>query len=127
MELEPCNKRGPGVRKFNNQLLSNQSYIQLIEHFIQEVGEQNEQANANIKWERLKFRVKEENIRFSKQVQAKEKQHELDLEKRYEAIIIKEAEMNPKHDTFELESTQRELKEIELQKANQGRILSHNL
>lgn len=60
--------RGPGLWKFNNALLKEPDYTELINNTIQEIQDAEALENPNSRWEWMKFKIKENTIQFSKQL-----------------------------------------------------------
>lgn len=109
--------RGPGLWKFNNALLKEAGFTELINNTIQEINDAEEPENPNSRWEWMKFKIKERAVLFSKQLLSTRKQMESDLKKSYDSLCLRldtgETDLRE-----EKESIERELKEIQLEEAN---------
>lgn len=77
---------GPGMWKFDNSLLQNTDYSELIHSLIEDSQDEVASMNPNSRWEWTKFKCKEETIRFSKNRQAARKQHKSELRERLKEL-----------------------------------------
>lgn len=109
--------RGPGIWRHDNSLLQRPDYIDTIKKAILKFEEEPRLSNPNSDWEWLKFNVKTASIKFAKESKAKQVAHEKGLRARYEELTSADDE-NLLVDREELRSIERELKDIELHKAN---------
>lgn len=108
---------GPGLWKFNNDLLSNDEYIQLINRTVQEASGDELDMNPNTKWEWIKHRIREESRAFSGRIKAENCRLEKDLTSRINELQV----LVDEGDTVcqdEYDGLRRELRELELHRAN---------
>ena len=69
LQISTPGPRGPSFWKFNNALLKDLEYVQYLQNKITQWGENNQNLfinNHRIKWEMLKYEIKERSILFSK-------------------------------------------------------------
>ena len=62
------NKRGPGYYKFNNLLLKDTRFVSYMNNVIEEYIAEQKDENPEILWELLKHKIKNESIRYSKNI-----------------------------------------------------------
>ena len=99
-------KRGPGLWKFNNSLLKDETYVNLIQDSYPDIIEKYSNINdPKLKWELIKMEIKGLTIPYSKNKARKMRQTEGELEKRLELL-------NEKFDHGE-DTTESERKEYE--------------
>lgn len=109
--------RGPGLWKFNNSLLQEPDFTERINTTIENVINSPCPENPNSKWEWLKFKIKEQTIKFSKELHSAKRQVIDDLQKSYERLTVRmDAGDTGLRD--EVESIEREIREIHLEAAN---------
>lgn len=113
-------RKGPGVWRIDNALLTNPDYANTILEVINEVKDNEELTDDCAKWEWLKYRIRKTSIQFSKQLYQKVKGHELSLRHRLAGISeeLDQASQPSDNDLTELNSLKREISEIELTRAN---------
>lgn len=109
--------RGPGIWRLDNALLSKPDYVDTIKEVIREVEDDPPLSSPCADWEWLKFRIKTASIKFAKDSRSRHLAHEKDLKSRFEHLS-EELGTGVAVDLGELKSIERELKEIELQRAN---------
>ena len=110
-------RRGPGLWKFNSNLLTNHEYTQKVTELIQSLKTEHNTMNAHQKWEFIKYKIREYSIRFAKQ-QARSrrfKQKEL-----YNKLTTIEQQIDQNNDSNEVEHllnklnmTRKELEHLE--------------
>jgi len=87
MNLNEEFKRGPGLWKFNNTLLQDESYLQLIKDYypcvLQKYAEVN---NKQLLWELIKMEIRSETIRYSKGKSKQSKMRESIIQSRIEEL-----------------------------------------
>ncbi len=59
-------KRGPGLWTFNSNILSNPEYVVNIAKIIEQIKLENNTMNAHLKWELIKYKIREWSITFAK-------------------------------------------------------------
>lgn len=110
-------KRGPGFWKFDNTLLSDPIFVQEMKALIQE-SLQEEMENPTLKWEWLKFKIREFCIAFTIKQRREQKKLINDLEKRLK-LLAEHHDLSDSPDTaMESQSIKRELAEIQTNKAS---------
>lgn len=113
----PKEDRGPGFWHFNKKLLADQKFVQEMRKQIQ-VFQQDQFEDPSLKWEWIKFKIKEFCITYSIKRNREKRGHMSDLELQ---LINLEKKLQESHseDTFnEYQSIKRELTELKLHQAN---------
>ena len=83
----PNSKRGPGLWKFNNALLEDEEYINLIRENYAYISERySGQEDERIKWELVKMELRGLTISFAKNKAKNLRQNEMDLQKRLRGL-----------------------------------------
>ena len=83
----PNSKRGPGLWKFNNALLEDEEYINLIRENYAYISEKySGQEDERIKWELVKMELRGLTISFAKNKAKNLRQNEMDLQKRLRGL-----------------------------------------
>ena len=99
-------KRGPGLWKFNNSLLKDETYVNLIQDSYPDIIQKYSNINdSKLKWELIKMEIRGLTIPYSKNKASKMRKTEDELEKRLELL-------NGKFDQGE-DTTESERKEYE--------------
>ena len=81
LEIADDLKRGPGSSKFNNKLLEDESYVQLInESYPAILDKYKDLESKQLLWEMIKMEVRAKTISFSKRRRLEFKQKEIDLQ-----------------------------------------------
>ena len=88
LDLNDTCKRGKGFWKFNNTLLYDKEYVDKIKKIIQDVKENNEMENKNMKWDFTKCLIRTETMDYSMKQAKKER-------KRLEFLSQKLKELEP--------------------------------
>lgn len=126
--------KGPGLWRFNNLLLAQEEFIAQTRATILDIKTTAEPTDPKKKWEWLKFRVAETARTYEKTQYRKDRNHEMSLAKRLEHISksldqASETLQNPAVDEEDLlherDSIARELKELELSRANKTILRSN--
>ena len=90
MNLNEEFKRGPGLWKFNNTLLQDESYLQLIKDYypciLQKYAKVN---NKQLLWELIKMEIRSETLRYSKGKSKQSKMRESIIQSRIEELDSK--------------------------------------
>ena len=74
-------RRGPGSWKFNNQLLEDDNYIQLITQSLPEVLDKYKDLESKqLLWEMIKMEIRAKTIAFAKKKRSESRQREVDLQ-----------------------------------------------
>ena len=60
-------KRGPGLWKFNSNLLTNIEYTTKVSNLIENLNLENKMMNPHQRWELAKYKIRDFSIRFAKQ------------------------------------------------------------
>lgn len=118
--------RGPGLWRLDNSLLLQEEYVHTIRELIREVSETAPLENPCSQWEWLKFKAKAASIKFAKDKRSQNIAHEKALNARYLELTKQQDEgptgsLGPSEDPGSLDellSVERELREMELHKAN---------
>ena len=81
LEIQGDFKRGPGSWKFNNQLLEDENYLQLVNRTYPEILEKYEDLeNKRLLWEMIKMEIRASTITYSKKKRRETKQREIELQ-----------------------------------------------
>ncbi|PIK36905.1 pol-like protein [Apostichopus japonicus] len=72
-------KRGPGYWKFNNSLLDDVVFVELITKLISTELSSNNNTNSTIQWELLKFKIRSVSMKYSKDKAKERRLKETDL------------------------------------------------
>jgi len=67
LKIELAQDRGPGIWKFNNSLLNDTNYINLIQTLIHEHTQHNNNTNAQLQWEIIKCEIKSKTMSYAKE------------------------------------------------------------
>ena len=86
VELYNTTCRGKGFWKFNNDLLLDPEYVKRIKSLISQIKNTTPIDDKNILWEYLKCHIRTETISYSITKAKKDKQRELELEKKIEKM-----------------------------------------
>ncbi|KAL9961429.1 hypothetical protein ACROYT_G030367 [Oculina patagonica] len=83
-------KRGPGLWKFNNSLVEDNEYVELIEENYAAIREKySDLKDDRLKWELIKMEIRRLTISYSKHKVKQRRIRETELQKRLEALEIK--------------------------------------
>ena len=83
-------KRGPGLWKFNNSLVEDNKYVELIEKNYAAIREKySDLKDDRLKWELIKMEIRRLTISYSKHKEKQRRIRETELQKRLEALEIK--------------------------------------
>lgn len=116
-DLRPTSEnRGPGLWRFDASLLSNKDFMTEITQFLTNWTAPEETLDPNSLWEWLKFELQNKIRHFTKNLHSVEKQHINALNKELN-VLQERADQGLEDLTSEIESTKRELKEVEEAKA----------
>ena len=86
MQMKLSNaKRGPGYWKFNNSLLTDKTFVDMMNEAIDNYVNDNTEENVVLKWELLKLKIKQESIMFSKAKAVKKRNDRIDLHNKLNA------------------------------------------
>ena len=81
LEIQGDFKRGPGSWKFNNQLLEDENYLQLVNRTYPEILEKyKDLENKRLLWEMIKMEIRASTITYSKNKRRETKQREIELQ-----------------------------------------------
>lgn len=72
--------RGPGYWKLNNSLLKNKMYIDNINQLIDMFKLETTEENAEVRWELLKMKIKNETVQFSKTLAVKRRNNIIEVQ-----------------------------------------------
>lgn len=133
--------KGPGLWRFNNLLLAQEKFITLMRATIEEIKAATEPSDPKIKWEWLKFKIREFARGFERNEFRQERHHETQLKKRLEELAEKldslqdSGQVPESRDGYsapseadllcEREGISREIKELELSRANRTILRSN--
>ena len=77
IRIKHCHKYQPGFWKFNNSLLSDTNYVELLTFKIPMLAKKHEQVNdKGLYWERIKMEIRAFTIAFSKKKAKRERDEE---------------------------------------------------
>ena len=80
-------KRGPGLWKFNNMLLQDECYLQLIKDYYPCILRKYADVNdKQLLWELIKMEIRSETMRYSKRKSKESKTHENAIQRRIEEL-----------------------------------------
>ena len=120
--------RGPGTWKFNNQLLEDESYVQLITECLPRIlAKYQEVESHQLLWELIKMEFRAETITYSKAERRELKNREIHLQEKLDAL---DNEICHGHDHFnqslldEYESIKTELNDIYEKKGKEAMFRS---
>ncbi|KAL9953780.1 hypothetical protein ACROYT_G041245 [Oculina patagonica] len=83
-------KRGPGLWKFNNSLVEDNEYVELIEENYAAIREKySDLKDDRLKWELIRMEIRRLTISYSKHKVKQRRIRETELQKRLEALEIK--------------------------------------
>ena len=119
LKIAKPNKRGPGYWKFNNSLLSDQSYCDYMLTILNEYVTTNNNTPKQIAWEFLKNEIKEKTIIFSKKKNKDRRCLITQLENEYSQLIN-----NQNEDTQRGNEIENRLHELYADKATGAQIRS---
>ena len=108
-------RRGPGLWKFNNTLLTDKDYVQKVKTQFGLWMTEYCDLEPDKKWEIIKYEIRKLSLRFSKRLKAESRKIQTQLEKDLQNLTAAHDSGQEVHD--ELNSVKRELGEIELTKA----------
>ena len=128
VEINDAFHRGPGTWKFNNQLIEDENYVQLItECFLRILAKYQEVESHQLLWELIKMEFRSETITYSKAKRRELKSREIYLQEKLDAL---DNEICHGHDHFnqslldEYESIKTELKDIYEKKGREAMFRS---
>lgn len=124
--------QGPGLWRFNNLILAQKGFITQMKSIIMEVKEAEEPTDPMKRWEWLKFKIGEQARKFERDEYRKKRNHEETLHRKLKNVSVQLDEVNMHSNTnedddreevltnllSERESICREIKELELSRAN---------
>lgn len=115
-------RKGPGLWRIDNELLSNKDYRDLILKTIKEVETQSEGDGLSdpcMQWEWMKFQIKLSTIKFAQDLKTQSNSHRKLLQ---DSLVEahREADAGESVDPEELRGIERELREMELSSANRA-------
>lgn len=113
----PKDNRGPGFWHFNKMLLADIRFIQQMRAHIQNV-QQDHFEDPSLKWEWIKFRIKEFCIQFSTHKNREKKQQVQSLQSHLNRLEETMDKIDSDDTRLEHQSVKRELAEIKLHQAN---------
>lgn len=105
-------KRGPGLWKFDTSLLQNKEFIKSMTEFLDDWSAPPELQDPASTWEWMKLEIRKFIVEYTKNLHCWEKQHITTLNAQISNLQQQMDEDNSDH-TMEIESLQRELREIE--------------
>ena len=82
VELVESHKRGKGLWKFNNELLTDQEYVHLIKDTISNIKENINFKNKNTLWDYVKCEIRSQTLNFSIRKAKQMRKHEIELSNR---------------------------------------------
>lgn len=115
----PSSCRGPGFWKFNSSLLADEEYVREMGDFIDSFENENIPNDPLLKWDFLKFRIKEFTREFSMRKVRERNKFKTDLENRLKTIqLLQDRGYVNENIMLEVNTLKKDLKEIETIKAN---------
>ena len=79
-------KRGKGYWKFNNSMLKDDVYKQMIKNIIKKVNIEYNNFNKQLKWEMCKIKIREFSMKYAHDVKEKRNKHIKNVEKEYKEL-----------------------------------------
>ena len=114
----PDPKIGAGTWKLNTSLLKLENYVVLIKQKLTEwLDIYKDMTNENLKWEIIKYEIRQFSIKFSKTRKTNNNNKEIDLGTRLKFLETAENQ-NDEQIFIEIDRIREQLKEIEMEKAN---------
>lgn len=107
---------GPGLWRLDNSLLDRKVYRLAIQELLLEEANNPEDLSPCSHWEWVKFRIKSISRQIAKDIKTKNREHEKDVNDKYQDLL-KKADADLPYDSDALRSYERELKEIQINKA----------
>ena len=108
-------KRGPGLWKFNNTLLSDPEYVNQTRELIKSRMNENQEMNPSLKWDYIKFQIKTYSMKFSREKVNKVKKQECELQKRLTQLM--KDQDNGLDVSMELNTVKQEIEFIQTKRA----------
>ena len=115
LKLRPLvgDKRGPGYWKFNNSLINDKQFVSQMNSKIEEYfHEIMEISNPVIRWDFLKFKMRQFCMSYSKQKSRERKQKRISLESKLESLENNITVMSTDLELKEYNSVKQELEQI---------------
>ena len=113
--------RGPGYFKFNNSLLIDNAYKDIVRRSIAETVQINSESNPNILWEVIKGNIRNETIKFATTKKRKEKELETKLNIEIENLETKT------QNTVNIDTLQRLKIEVDSKRAILNEIIDNRI
>lgn len=113
----PNEDRGPGFWQFNKLLLTDQHFVQEMRSHIQKV-QQDHFGDPSVKWEWIKFKIKEFCIQYSIKRNRQNKSQVRELQNRFNQLEEYMDNTDSENARLEYQSIKRELSEIKQHQAN---------
>ena len=86
IELLQTQKRGRGIWKFNNNLLNDSKYVEMVKQTISNVLQEVHFENKNLEWEYLKCQIRTDTMVYAGEKAKKQRTKEIDLQNRLEFL-----------------------------------------
>lgn len=118
--------RGPGLWRLDTSLLTDPSFTTQMADFLEAWESPPELSDARVKWEWLKFKIKDFVIGYQSKKKSLQAQTIKDLRKELQTLCARQdSEEDDQESTLmEIASVKRELKEVEEEKANKAMFRS---
>ena len=111
IEILGCSKRGKGYWKFNNSLLTDKKYIEIIKNVIRDIKENDNMENKNTLWEFTKCKIRTETIIYSSKKSKEQKRIEKDLIEKI-GMLEQNLDQNDENKYLEYLACKKELENI---------------
>ena len=99
LELVESHKRGKGLWKFNNDLLTDPIYVQLIKDTIDNIKDNVNVENKNTRWDYVKCEIRSQTIIYSTNKAKQMRKQEIELSNRL-TLLEKNLTNNPDDSTY---------------------------
>ena len=105
-------KRGPGFWKFNNSLLKDEVYLDLITNLLVSEIHSFNRGSPSFKWEFIKFKVRSVTINYSKLKASERRKHENEILKTISLLEMKYFDSSSAENLNNLNKARAELNEL---------------
>ena len=125
LTFNTCDKRGPGLWKFNTSLLKDEVYLDYIKEIITQLKEElKDMNNKGLKWDFIKSEIRQRTITYSKTQNRIKRDIENSLKLKYNDIANKFAENKSAENLENLEKLKDEIEKMNKEKTEGSMIRS---
>ena len=118
-------QRGPSTWKFNDSLLHDCNFVDLMNNFLQKFKEENDNLNSQMKWDMCKIKIRDMCIEYSKSKKTKQKSYIKDLQNELNTIESKLSQDTNNNDLLlRRETIKKELEIFSIQESKSAQIRS---